>query len=158
MRAGPYGTSSPTPVLTLEEVLRYSSNVGISLLAERLPKETFFAYMEALGLTRTDLLPGIRVAAPSSNPREVEPGGLRQPHLRPGLPHHPLHLAAAYGALVDGVYRTPVLLKGTEGRSWRVFSQPRPRPCGRPWPAWPCPQPTFRATASGARRAPPRWW
>jgi cell division protein FtsI (penicillin-binding protein 3) len=23
---------------------------------------------------------------------------------------------------VDGVYRTPVLLKGTEGRSWRVFS------------------------------------
>lgn len=56
------------PVLTLEEVLRYSSNVGISLLAERLPKETFFAYMEALGLTRTDLLPGIRVAAPSSNP------------------------------------------------------------------------------------------
>ena len=34
----------------------------------------------------------------------------------------PLHLAAAYGALVDGVYRTTVLLKGTEGRSWRVFS------------------------------------
>lgn len=111
------------PVLTLEEVLRYSSNVGISLLAERLPKETFFAYMEALGLTRTDLLPGIRVAAPLFQPPEKWSRVAYANHtFGQGFLITPLHLAAAYGALVDGVYRTPVLLKGTEGRSWRVFS------------------------------------
>lgn len=111
------------PVLTLEEVLRYSSNVGISLLAERLPKETFFAYMEALGLTRADLLPGIRVAAPLFQPPEKWSRVAYANHaFGQGFLITPLHLAAAYGALVDGVYRTPVLLKGMEGRSWRVFS------------------------------------
>jgi cell division protein FtsI (penicillin-binding protein 3) len=45
------------PVLSLAEVLKYSSNVGISLLAEALPKDVFFRYMERLHLTDPELLP-----------------------------------------------------------------------------------------------------
>jgi cell division protein FtsI (penicillin-binding protein 3) len=41
------------PSLTLAEVLKYSSNVGISRLAERISKDTFYSYMERLdGLYR----------------------------------------------------------------------------------------------------------
>ncbi|APD10159.1 MULTISPECIES: peptidoglycan D,D-transpeptidase FtsI family protein [Thermus] len=112
------------PVLSLAEVLKYSSNVGISLLAEALPKDVFFRYMERLHLTDPELLPGIRVAAPLVKPpREWSQAAYANHTFGQGFLITPLHLAAAFGALVDGVYRPPVLFAGSQRQGQRVFSE-----------------------------------
>ncbi|WP_026234254.1 peptidoglycan D,D-transpeptidase FtsI family protein [Thermus oshimai] len=112
------------PVLTLEEVLKYSSNVGISRLAEGLPKTTFFTYMEKLHLTDPKPLPGLRVAAPLYQEPETWSRAAYANHtFGQGFLVTPLHLAAAFNALVDGRYRPPVLFQGQERPPERVFSQ-----------------------------------
>ncbi len=111
------------PGLTLAGVLKYSSNVGISLLAERLPKETFYRYMEKLHLTDPRPLPGVRTAPPLVKaPEEWSRAGYANHAFGQGFLVTPLHLAAAFAALVDGVYRTPRLFQGQEAREERVFS------------------------------------
>lgn len=111
------------PLLTLEEVLKYSSNVGISRLAESLPKTTFFAYMEKLHLTDPKLLPGLRVAAPIYQTPEAWSRAAYANHtFGQGFLVTPLHLAAAFNALVDGRYRPPVLFQGQERPPEQVFS------------------------------------
>ncbi|TBH21600.1 peptidoglycan D,D-transpeptidase FtsI family protein [Thermus thermamylovorans] len=112
------------PVLTLTEVLGHSSNVGISLLAERLPKEAFYGYLERLGLTAGSPLPGVRVApAVVRPPREWSRAAYANHTFGQGFLVTPLHLAAAFAALADGVYRPPRLLADQEAREVRVFSQ-----------------------------------
>ncbi len=111
------------PTLTLAEVLRYSSNVGISLLAEALPKETLYAYMARLHLTDADPLPGVRVAAPTVKPpREWSQAAYANHTFGQGFLITPLHLAAAFAALTDGIYRSPRLFLEQEKREERVFS------------------------------------
>ncbi|MFN4070569.1 MAG: peptidoglycan D,D-transpeptidase FtsI family protein [Thermus caldifontis] len=112
------------PVLTLAEVLRYSSNVGISLLAEALPKQVFYRYMEKLHFTDPSPLPGVRVAAPVVNPPTTWSRATYANHtFGQGFLVTPLHLAAAFNALVDGTYRSPRLFTHQEARSEQVFSQ-----------------------------------
>nr|WP_093007707.1 penicillin-binding protein 2 [Thermus arciformis] len=111
------------PRLTLTEVLKYSSNVGISLLSERIPKETFYRYMEKLRLTGKSPLPGVRTASPLVRPPEEWSRASYANHtFGQGFLVTPLHLAAAFATLVDGVYRTPRLFQGQEAREERVFS------------------------------------
>lgn len=111
------------PVLTLTEVLRYSSNVGISLLAEALPKGVFYGYMERLHLTDPTPLPGVRVASPIVTPPRTWSAAAYANHtFGQGFLITPLHLTAAFHTLVDGLYRPPRLLAQQEGQAERVFS------------------------------------
>ncbi|MEZ0348191.1 MAG: penicillin-binding protein 2 [Thermus sp.] len=112
------------PVLTLAEVLKYSSNVGISRLAEALPKEVFHQYLKKLHLTDAELLPGVRVASPVVKPPEAWSRAAYANHtFGQGFLITPLHLAAAFNALVDGVYRPPILFAGSLRQGERVFSE-----------------------------------
>jgi len=112
------------PSLTLTEVLKYSSNVGISLLAERISKETFYTYMERLHLTDPSPLRGIRTAPPLVKPpRSWSQAAYANHTFGQGFLITPLHLAAAFATLVDGLYRPPRLFLGEEAEGRRVFSQ-----------------------------------
>lgn len=110
------------PRLTLKEVLKYSSNVGISTLAERLPKEKFFSYMQRLHLTDSELLERVRVARPIYEPPSTWSRAAYANHtFGQGFLITPLHLAAAFNALVDGRYHRPRLFPG-EDEAEEVFS------------------------------------
>ncbi|KIX84571.1 dihydropteridine reductase [Thermus filiformis] len=110
------------PRLTLKEVLKYSSNVGISTLAEGLKKERFFAYMEKLHLTDPRPLEGVRVARPLYEPPGAWSRAAYANHtFGQGFLITPLHLAAAFNALVDGSYHRPYLFPGGGGAE-PVFS------------------------------------
>ncbi|GGM92032.1 penicillin-binding protein [Thermus composti] len=112
------------PRLTLAEVLKYSSNVGISQLAEALPKEVFFQYMERLHLTDPAPLPGVRVTQPMVKPPKTWSQAAYANHtFGQGFLITPLHLAAAFNTLVDGVYRPPSLFAGEKREGSRVFSE-----------------------------------
>jgi cell division protein FtsI (penicillin-binding protein 3) len=113
-----------SPSLTLAEILKYSSNVGISRLAERISKDTFYSYMERLHLTDPSPLPGIRTAPPLVKPPGTWSRAAYANHtFGQGFLVTPLHLAAAFSTLVDGLYRPPRLLLGQEARPTRVFSE-----------------------------------
>ncbi len=110
-------------ILTLAEVLRYSSNVGISLLAEALPKQVFYHYMERLHLTDPTPLPGVRVASPIvTSPRTWSPAAYANHTFGQGFLITPLHLTAAFNTLADGLYHPPKLFVQQEGQAERVFS------------------------------------
>lgn len=112
------------PSLTLVEVLQYSSNVGISRLAERISKETFYSYMEKLHLTDPNPLPGIRTTPPLvKSPGAWSRAAYANHTFGQGFLVTPLHLAAAFATLVDGLYRPPRLFTGQEVRAQRVFSE-----------------------------------
>jgi len=112
------------PVLTLAEVLKYSSNVGISSLAEAVPMGVFYTYMQRLHLTDPEPLPGVRVAPPLVKPpRSWSKAAYANHTFGQGFLITPLHLAAAFAALVDGIYRSPQLLQGQTPREERVFAQ-----------------------------------
>ncbi|WP_234553483.1 peptidoglycan D,D-transpeptidase FtsI family protein [Thermus caliditerrae] len=112
------------PVLTLAEVLKYSSNVGISSLAEAVPMGVFFTYMQRLHLTDPEPLPGVRVAPPLVKPpRNWSKAAYANHTFGQGFLITPLHLAAAFATLVDGIYRSPQLFQGQTPRKERVFSQ-----------------------------------
>jgi len=111
------------PALTLTEVLQYSSNVGISLLAEGIAKETFYNYMKRLHLTDPEPLPGIRTTPPVVRPPQKWSRATYANHaFGQGFLITPLHLAAAFATLVDGLYRPPRLLGDQETKAERVFS------------------------------------
>ncbi len=110
------------PRLTLKEVLKYSSNVGISTLAERLSKKIFYQYMEKLHLTDPKPLEGVRVARPLYEPPEAWSRAAYANHaFGQGFLVTPLHLAAAFNALVDGSYHRPRLFP-EEDQAEPVFS------------------------------------
>nr|WP_245958872.1 penicillin-binding protein 2 [Meiothermus luteus] len=115
--------------LTLAEVLRYSSNVGITILAERLPKATLYRYLERLHLMDKALLPPphpgvvVQVASPLVRPlARWGPAEYANATFGQGFLITPLHLAAAYNTLAaEGTYRQPLLFEGTSGKSAQVF-------------------------------------
>ncbi|RDI96546.1 penicillin-binding protein 2 [Meiothermus sp. QL-1] len=126
------GDAVPHPeTLTLAEVLRYSSNVGISTLAERLPRATLYQYFERMHLMDPRPLPpaagyprgSAQVTAPVVRPlNRWGPAEYANATFGQGFLITPLHLTAAYNTLAaDGVYRPPLLFEGSSGQSSRVF-------------------------------------
>ena len=111
------------PVLTMAQVLAYSSNVGMSRLLERLPRERAYHYLGEFGLTQALALEGAfnetpLVAPPSSwNAFDFAALAFGQ-----GLAITPLQLAAAFASLGDGQYYKPYLLAGGAVDARPVFS------------------------------------
>ena len=111
--------------LSLEDVLAYSSNVGMSNFAARIDAQTLYDYHQRLHLYDKQLLPGYGLWAPQHfEPEQI--GEFEQATLSfgQGLSVTPLHLAAAFNTLAnDGVYVTPSLTQAAAARSGeRVFS------------------------------------
>jgi len=116
--------------LTLSEVLQYSSNVGITTLAGRIPRKTLFDYFKKLHLMDEALMPplayrpwiGVQVAAPQVRPlQRWGPAEYANATFGQGFLITPLHLTAAFNTLADGVYRQPILFAGSSGKSATVF-------------------------------------
>jgi len=108
---------------TLEEILAHSSNVGISTLAERVPKTTLFRYFERLHLFDPELLQG-KLASPQVRPAERwGPVEYANAVFGQGFAVTAVHLAAAMNALVDGRFYTPRLYAGEPELSMRVFKE-----------------------------------
>ncbi|MCL6527197.1 MAG: penicillin-binding protein 2 [Thermaceae bacterium] len=110
-------------VLTLREVLEYSSNVGISRLAERLPPDFLYNYMKKLHLADGKPLPAVTVAEPRLRPL-AKWGAIEYANATfgQGFLITPLHLTAAYNALANnGVYLPPTLLEGQSAKGEPIF-------------------------------------
>jgi len=117
--------------LTLSEVLKYSSNVGITTLAERLPRETLYNYFKKLHFLDEALLPplsyqpriAVQVAPPQVRPlHRWGPAEYANATFGQGFLVTPLHLAAAYNTLAsEGVYHQPILFEGNTSQSAVVF-------------------------------------
>ncbi|HEX2859365.1 MAG TPA: penicillin-binding protein 2 [Alphaproteobacteria bacterium] len=108
-------------ILTAREVLRYSSNVGAALIADKSGPAAQKAFMDKMGMLKPLSKVGISEIGPVRYPHNwgrVETFTIAFGH---GIMVTPLHLVAAANALVsDGVYRPPVVLKGGEDQSsWR---------------------------------------
>lgn len=117
--------------LTLSEVLKYSSNVGITTLAERIPRQTLYNFFQKMHFMDKELLPplsyqphiAVQVAAPNVRPlSRWGPAEYANATFGQGFLITPLHLAAAYNILAsDGVYRQPTLFEGNTSQSTTVF-------------------------------------
>ena len=106
---------------TLEEILAHSSNVGISLLAERLPRSTLHRYFERLHLSDPGLLQG-QTARPLFPELEAwGPVEYANATFGQGFAVTALHLAAAMNTLADGTYHPPRLYANEPELSVRVF-------------------------------------
>jgi len=96
--------------LDLAGVLARSSNVGISLFAERLDKSVLYRYFERLHLDDARLLPNF-TERPILRPlKEWGPVEYANASFGQGFAITPLHLAAALNALTDGRFKRPRLL------------------------------------------------
>ncbi|MDX2008273.1 MAG: penicillin-binding protein 2 [Meiothermus sp.] len=111
------------PNLTLAEVLKYSSNVGITRLAERVPNDTIYEFFRKLHFTDPKPMPAVSVGAPLVRPvKRWGPLETANAAFGQGFLVTPLHMLAAYNALAnDGVYQQPVLLEGQVSKAERVF-------------------------------------
>ena len=111
------------PNLTLAEVLKYSSNVGITKLAERVPRDTLFNYFKKLHFTDKAPVPAVEVGDPIVRPLKAwGPLEYANAAFGQGFLITPLHMVAAYNALGnDGVYQQPVLLEGQVSKAERIF-------------------------------------
>ncbi len=112
-------------ILTFSEVVQYSSNIGMARIAADLGVDDHRAYLKALGLL--DKLPielrENRAPQPPAKWGPVEAATISYGH---GISVTPLHLLAAFGAVVNGgEYRAPTFLQGSPkaagGR--RVFAE-----------------------------------
>ncbi|HXI88084.1 MAG TPA: penicillin-binding protein 2 [Parvularculaceae bacterium] len=111
-------------MLSLSEVIQYSSNIGAARIAADLGTDEQRAFIRALGLA--DALP---IELPENRAPQlpdrwgpVETATIAFGH---GIAVTPLHLLAAFTAIVNGgEYRTPTFLKATGARPGkRVFSE-----------------------------------
>jgi cell division protein FtsI (penicillin-binding protein 3) len=111
------------PKLTLAEVLRYSSNVGISKLAAGMDRGKLYEAMRKLHFTDARLMSGARLERPQVRPPEQwGPSEYANATFGQGFLITPLHLVAAFNTLAnDGVYLPPQLVQGTVGEGERVF-------------------------------------
>ncbi|WP_457637001.1 peptidoglycan D,D-transpeptidase FtsI family protein [Oceanithermus sp.] len=111
--------------LSLEEVLAYSSNVGMSNFVSRIDAKTLYDYHQRLHLYDKELLPGFGLWAPQhfqlKQIGEFEKATLS---FGQGLSVTPLHLVAAFNTLAnDGVYVAPAITQtAVSNKGERVFS------------------------------------
>jgi cell division protein FtsI (penicillin-binding protein 3) len=101
--------------LTLKSVLGYSSNVGISLLAERMTPSTLYGYFTRLHFTEKVRLPGIWSAQPQvRQPTAWGSAEFANASYGQGFLVTPLHLTAAFNTLGNqGRYVAPQLFAQT---------------------------------------------
>jgi cell division protein FtsI (penicillin-binding protein 3) len=117
--------------LTLSEVLKYSSNVGITTLAERIPPQTLYSYFQRMRLWDQQVLPplshypriNMQVANPQVRPvSRWGPAEYANATFGQGFLITPLHLTAAFNTLAnDGLYRQPILFEGNASATEQVF-------------------------------------
>lgn len=110
-------------LLSLSEIIQYSSNIGIAQVAEMLGVARQKETLSSLGLL-TALPIELRENRPPQPPQKwgpVEAATISYGH---GISVTPLHLIAAYCAVVNGgTYRSPTFLKADEERKGlQVFS------------------------------------
>lgn len=113
----------PYGLLSMPEVIQFSSNIGVSKIAAGLGKERYGRSLERFGFGRRTAvdLPGevAGIVRPWSSwaPIDLATGSFGQ-----GLSVTPIQLAAAYGALANGgVLHQPHLLRRAVDRSGRVL-------------------------------------
>lgn len=96
----------PRRVISLSEVVKYSSNIGTAKLALRLGADTFLDYVRAFGFgERTGIpLPGERKGVIRS-PERIKPIELATTSYGQGMTSTPLQLAMATAALANGGVR-----------------------------------------------------
>jgi cell division protein FtsI (penicillin-binding protein 3) len=110
------------PLLTLQEVLRYSSNVGISRLAEtRIPMQTLHTYLTDFGIGQPMKLEGASpVRGLLRNWQSWRPIDHTTVTFGQGVSTTTLQLAVAYSVLTnDGVLIAPRLIEGTPAQMTR---------------------------------------
>lgn len=116
--------------LSTTDVLRYSSNVGISHIVERIPKERLRNYLLEFGYgEKVDLGPvaterGVVQPLRRWDALVATTNGFGQ-----GMSGTTLHLAAAYNVLAnDGLYIPPKIVEGSSpGKRREVLSNPQSR-------------------------------
>ncbi len=112
----------PVQKLDLAGILAKSSNVGISLLAERLDPKVLYRYFERLHLDDANLLPGFSERPLIKPPSAWGPVEYANASFGQGFAITPLHLAAAFNSLADGRYKPPVIFAGQTEAPTRVFN------------------------------------
>ena len=121
-------------ILRLDEVLKYSSNIGCSKIVTRLGAERFYKVLKAFGFGARS---GIDFPhEPSGRLRHWQkwrPIDLCNLAFGQGVALTPVQLVAAYAALANGGRRiTPHLVaKITNQEGWTVYEYPRRRPVRR---------------------------
>lgn len=100
-------------MLTVEEVLKYSSNIGSIKIGELLGKKKLYEYLTDFGFgSKTDVgFPGeVRGIVPS--PKELTPVRLSTVSFGQGISVTPLQLIKGFSAVVNGGYLIkPILIK-----------------------------------------------
>jgi cell division protein FtsI (penicillin-binding protein 3) len=113
----PYGR------LTIPEVIQFSSNIGVSKIAERLGRERYARYLESFGFGRRTAidLPGevSGIVRPVKSWAHID---LATGSFGQGLSVTPIQLATAYAAIANGgVLQQPHLLTRAVDRTGRVL-------------------------------------
>lgn len=102
------------PTLTTKQVLRYSSNVGMSHIVEHFAPQDLHRYLGEYGFGRSVDLPGVFAQSGQLQPWRRWSDIVRANNaFGQGMSSTTLQLAAAYNTLAnDGVYRSPELVLG----------------------------------------------
>lgn len=111
------------PIMSVSEVLQYSSNIGTVRIVQALGAKRFEMALNSLGLTQAlqTELPELRTPSYSTAWRPSELASTSYGH---GIAVTPLQLTAAFVPVVNGgVFRTPTFVAGGEGSERQVFSK-----------------------------------
>ncbi|GGK13787.1 penicillin-binding protein 2 [Deinococcus malanensis] len=105
------------PRLTTQQILRYSSNVGMSHIVERFAAEDLRNYLTKFGFGRDVSLPTVMTATGRLQPLRNWGDLVRATNaFGQGMSSTTLQMAAAYNALAnDGLYVSPRLVEGSGG-------------------------------------------
>lgn len=114
------------PVLTTQQVLRYSSNVGMSHIVEHFPSEKLYGYFQQLGFGENLNMPVVSTASGKLQPLRDWGDLVRTTSaFGQGMSTTNLQLAAAYNTLAnDGLYITPRLVEGSGQGERREILRP----------------------------------
>ncbi len=126
---------APEGVITAQEVLTVSSNVGIAKIAEMLGKERLHGALRALGLNGRLEVRGLGADQPGmlAPPRRWANITLANVAFGQGIAVTPLQLASAMSTVAKGGERLrPRLVQRVEDARGRVVQEFPPEPLGRP--------------------------